>query len=222
MPYLPIDPHDVSRTYDADVIRINSQSGKGGIGYILETAYGYNMPPEMREHFGYTVKAVSDHNHAELKPDEVFRIFEQTYLNRQSPVVEFHEAHYMQGKQMRATVTVAVDGQEYEFFGSGNGRINAVNNALKQGLGLEYTLRIRKRPHQRRQQCPETGTGSGIYAGYLHRTRSGHKFQQPGGKLCGAILARWYDLLGRRDRHGRHCIQCQGTDLRHQQPAAAG
>lgn len=140
VPYLPIDPHDVSRTYDADVIRINSQSGKGGIGYILETAYGYNMPPKMREHFGYTVKAVSDHNHAELKPDEVFRIFEQTYLNRQSPVVEFHEAHYMQGKQMRATVTVAVDGQEYEFFGSGNGRINAVNNALKQGLGLEYTL----------------------------------------------------------------------------------
>ncbi|WP_305180288.1 2-isopropylmalate synthase, partial [Faecalibaculum rodentium] len=92
VPYLPIDPHDVSRTYDADVIRINSQSGKGGIGYILETAYGYNMPPKMREHFGYTVKAVSDHNHAELKPDEVFRIFEQTYLNRQSPVVEFHEA----------------------------------------------------------------------------------------------------------------------------------
>lgn len=140
VPYLPIDPHDVSRTYDADVIRINSQSGKGGIGFVLENAYGYNMPPKMREHFGYTVKDISDHNHAELKPEEVYEIFSNTYLNKTSPIVEVKEVHFMQGKIIRANVTAVIDGEEVELYGEGNGRLNAVNNALKNGLNLGYTL----------------------------------------------------------------------------------
>ena len=70
VPYLPIDPTDVGRNYDADVIRINSQSGKGGVGYILETKYGLNLPPKMREAMGYAAKGVSDHLHKELHPDE--------------------------------------------------------------------------------------------------------------------------------------------------------
>lgn len=140
VPYLPIDPHDVSRTYDADVIRINSQSGKGGIGFVLENAYGYNMPAKMREHFGYTVKDISDHNHAELKPEEVYEIFSNTYLNKTSPIVEVKEVHFMQGKIIRASVTAVIDGEEVELYGEGNGRLNAVNNALKKGLNLGYTL----------------------------------------------------------------------------------
>ena len=68
VPYIPVDPTDIGRTYDADVIRINSQSGKGGIGYLLEHRYGYNLPPKMREHFGYTVKSISDHAHKSLPP----------------------------------------------------------------------------------------------------------------------------------------------------------
>jgi 2-isopropylmalate synthase len=140
VPYLPIDPKDVSRTYDADVIRINSQSGKGGIGFVLETAYGYNLPPKMREHFGYVVKGVSDHAHAELKPEEVYDVFEKTYLNKVSDKLEILETHFMQGKKMRAVVKAIVNGEEVEFFGEGNGRLNAVNNALKSGLGLQYTL----------------------------------------------------------------------------------
>jgi 2-isopropylmalate synthase len=140
VPYLPIDPKDVSRTYDADVIRINSQSGKGGIGFVLENAYGYNLPPKMREHFGYVVKGVSDHAHAELKPEEVYAVFEKTYLNKTSDKLEILETHFMQGKKMRAVVKAIVNGEEVEFFGEGNGRLNAVNNALKSGLGLQYTL----------------------------------------------------------------------------------
>ncbi len=58
VPYLPIDPNDVGREYEADVIRINSQSGKGGIGYLLEQNYGYDLPPKMREALGYAVKDV--------------------------------------------------------------------------------------------------------------------------------------------------------------------
>lgn len=140
VPYLPIDPHDLSRTYDADVIRVNSQSGKGGIGYILEHRYGYDLPAKMREHFGYTVKSVSDHRHAELKPEEILEVFKNTYLNKTGPIIEMKEAHFIQGKTLKAVVTVMVDGQEHEWYGVGNGRLNAVNNALKQGLNLEYSL----------------------------------------------------------------------------------
>ena len=81
VPYLPIDPTDVGRNYDADVIRINSQSGKGGVGYILETKFGLNLPPKMREAMGYAAKAVSDHKHKELHPDEIFSSV-QIYLRK--------------------------------------------------------------------------------------------------------------------------------------------
>lgn len=140
VPYLPIDPQDLSRTYDADVIRVNSQSGKGGIGYILETKYGYNLPPKMREHFGYVVKDVSDRHHSELKPDEIFDIFKATYLNLDAPLLDIKEVHFLQGKNLKAVVTAARQGLEEEWFATGNGRLNAVNNAIKQGTGLEYTL----------------------------------------------------------------------------------
>jgi 2-isopropylmalate synthase len=140
VPYIPLDPADISRTYDADVIRVNSQSGKGGIGYILETKFGYVLPPKMREHFGYRVKSVSDHHHAELSPDEINEIFKTSYLNIESPWLAVKEAHFIQGKTMKAVVSVEVDGEEQEWYAQGNGRLNAINNALKAGLNLEYTL----------------------------------------------------------------------------------
>lgn len=140
VPYIPVDPTDLSRTYDADVIRVNSQSGKGGIGYIMETSFGYSLPAQMREHFGYTVKGVSDRHHTELKPEEVFEIFETAYLNVEEPVLAVKEAHFMQGRCMRAAVTAVINGTETELFAEGNGRLNAVNNALKKGLDLDYTL----------------------------------------------------------------------------------
>ena len=83
-PYIPIDPHDIGRTYDADVIRINSQSGKGGIGFVLEQNYGYNLPPKMREDLGYKVKNVSDHSHKELSAAEVSASLRRTSSTRKS------------------------------------------------------------------------------------------------------------------------------------------
>ena len=81
VPYLPVDPKALGREYDGDVIRINSQSGKGGIGYLMEQRFGFNIPKKMREDFGYIVKGVSDHLHKELQPDEIFNIFKDTYLS---------------------------------------------------------------------------------------------------------------------------------------------
>ena len=139
VPYIPVDPTDIGRTYDADVIRINSQSGKGGIGYLLQQKFGYDLPPKMREHFGYTVKAVSDHAHKELPPEEVFGVFRSTYLNKQSPV-SVQEAHFIQKSGIFAVVTVSVNGQARECSGQGNGRLDAVCNAVKAACGMDFTI----------------------------------------------------------------------------------
>ncbi|MBR7146355.1 MAG: 2-isopropylmalate synthase, partial [Oscillospiraceae bacterium] len=86
VPYLPIDPTDVGRMYEADVIRINSQSGKGGIGYLMEQNFGIDMPPKMREDFGYAVKGVSDREHRELKPMEIRDFYLEEYVNIPIPL----------------------------------------------------------------------------------------------------------------------------------------
>lgn len=139
VPYLPIDPHDVGRVYEADVIRINSQSGKGGVAYLLENTYGFVLPQNMRESFGYLVKSVSDHAHKELKPDEVMDIFEKNYVNIVDPIKLF-EHHYQQKGDIHTVVTVEYEGRIQELSGIGNGRLDAVNNALRNIVTDDYTI----------------------------------------------------------------------------------
>ena len=141
VPYLPIDPKDIGREYEGDVIRINSQSGKGGIGYLLKQQFGYDLPPKMREDFGYVVKGISDHLHKELKPEEVNKIFVESYLNK-CDKFNVIEAHYIQKPKgiIEATVTVEVNGAQRICSADGNGRLDAVSNALKAHLGISYTL----------------------------------------------------------------------------------
>lgn len=139
VPYIPIDPKDIGRTYDADVIRVNSQSGKGGIGFILEQNFGYALPKEMREHFSYHVKSVSDNTHSELKPDEILKIFEEKYLNVTSPI-NVTETHFVQNNGITAVVTLDVDGRISKETAEGNGRLDAVSNAIKNKLGCKYVI----------------------------------------------------------------------------------
>ena len=138
-PYIPIDPHDIGRTYDADVIRINSQSGKGGIGFVLEQNYGYNLPPKMREALGYKVKGVSDHCHKELSAAEVLDIFENAYLNKTAPL-DVAEAHFAQVNGITAEVTLCLNGQRKQVTAVGNGRLDAVANAIQSATGLDFHL----------------------------------------------------------------------------------
>lgn len=138
-PYIPIDPHDIGRTYDADVIRINSQSGKGGIGFVLEQNYGYNLPPKMREALGYKVKGVSDHCHKELSAAEVLDIFETAYLNKTTPL-DVAEAHFAQVNGITADVTLCLNGQHKQVTAVGNGRLDAVANAIQSATGLDFHL----------------------------------------------------------------------------------
>ena len=139
VPYLPIDPADVGRQYQTDVIRINSQSGKGGIGYLLEKNYGYDLPPKMREDFGYRVKSVSDHAHKELSVEEVHDIFQSAYMNKTAPI-HITEAHYVQQGGIHAVVTAQAGGMTQEFTAKGNGRLDAVSNAIRKGTGMDFTV----------------------------------------------------------------------------------
>lgn len=140
VPYLPIDPTDLGRNYDADVIRINSQSGKGGVGYILETKFGLNLPPKMREAMGYTAKAVSDHTQKELLPDEIFELFKKTFENVVSPLA-LKEVHFQQTDDGITTqVTSSFNGKVITTEAAGNGRLNAVSNALKKAYGFQFDL----------------------------------------------------------------------------------
>ena len=142
VPYLPVDPQDISRTYDADVIRVNSQSGKGGIGYLLEQAYGYILPPKMREHLSYQCKSVSDHDHRELKAEDVLAIFMDHYLNVNHPLA-ISSLHFTQSAEgVDAIVTFLRHGRETTVQSKGNGSLDAVSNALKAYSGADYTLKV--------------------------------------------------------------------------------
>lgn len=140
VPYLAIDPTDIGRKYESDVIRVNSQSGKGGISYVLESRYGYDLPAAMREDFGYTVKRVSDRQHREMQADDILAIFMENYVNFFEPL-DVVEAHFKQEGGIVATITVFNGGrEEHVFTARGNGRLDAVSNALKQNLGLDYYI----------------------------------------------------------------------------------
>ena len=141
VPYLPIDPMDVGREYDGDVIRINSQSGKGGIGYLLEKKYGFQLPAKMKEDFGYTVKGKSDHLHKELSPSEVLTIFQDTYVNIDVPI-KLVEVHFTQvpGKGIETKLTIERNGVLKHYSGAGNGRLDAVSNAIMKHFDIDYSI----------------------------------------------------------------------------------
>ncbi len=136
VPYLPIDPKDLGREYEADVIRINSQSGKGGVSYILEHNFGYHLPQNMREEVGYLVKGISDHEHKELSPDEIFDIFDEEYINYFTPL-DITDAKYKRlsdykdHPRIAVEIDVTIDGDTYTLKGEGNGPLDSVRNALR-------------------------------------------------------------------------------------------
>ena len=139
VPYLYIDPKDVGREYDGDVIRINSQSGKGGVGYLLEQKFGLDLPKKMREDFSYFVKGVSDRGHKELLPEEVHELFRKEYVNVDTPVrlVDFLLRKAPDGVRA-GEVHMEVNGKPVTYQARGNGRLDAISNALQENLGISY------------------------------------------------------------------------------------
>ena len=139
IPYLPIDPADVGREYETDVIRINSQSGKGGVGYLLESNYGYTLPKQLSEKVSYYIKNVSDVNHKEMLPNEVFDEFYKEFVNIREPLVlkDIVFKKINNGERMHVTMVVSFHGEEKTISAEGSGRLSAVSRALRHQLNIE-------------------------------------------------------------------------------------
>ncbi len=140
VPYLTIDPKDIGREYDSDVIRINSQSGKGGIGYLLQQNYGIIMPVKMKEIFGYYIKGISDNAHKELMVNEICDIFYEKYVNKETDL-KIHENHFKRSDgKFISSLELEYNGVKYNSEESGNGRLDAVSSSIKSSTGLKYSI----------------------------------------------------------------------------------
>ncbi|HOO76674.1 MAG TPA: 2-isopropylmalate synthase [bacterium] len=140
VPYLPIDPGDVGRSYER-LIRINSQSGKGGVRYVLEEAYGFRLPAAMQAEFGRVVQEVTDRDGAELSPDDLYRCFRREYLDRVSPYA-LKAARIETGEDGTARVraTVSDRGRETAFTGRGTGPIDAFVRGFCMKFGRSFSV----------------------------------------------------------------------------------
>jgi len=134
VPYLPLDPSDVNREYETDVIRINSQSGGGGIAYILEQNFGYHLPKAFRQEVGYFIKSLSDRSQKELTPQEIHDAFQTRYVNVGEPITLQGVDWQREGEHTIADVKLTVKGEMRRLMGKGNGSLDAVSDALRKAL----------------------------------------------------------------------------------------
>ncbi|MCD4668079.1 MAG: 2-isopropylmalate synthase [Sulfurimonas sp.] len=139
VPYLPIDPQDVGRTYES-IIRINSQSGKGGIAYILEKNYGYQLPKAMHPEIGKIVQAVTDEKGRELSADEILEIFKNTYFKVSEHISLIDFTHSSNAKTSTCQLTYTYNSKKIISNGEGNGPIDACKNALMKNYKNEFVL----------------------------------------------------------------------------------
>lgn len=147
VPYLPIDPHDIGRQYEG-IIRINSQSGKGGAAYILEQDFGIVAPKAMHPAIGDVIKTAADKAQRELKSQELYDEFAARWLNTKSPlnVIEISERHIEgergenENEQVACMATVAWEGKTYAIAANGNGPLDAFVNAMKQTPAPRFNI----------------------------------------------------------------------------------
>ncbi len=146
VPYLPIDPSDVGRTYES-IIRINSQSGKGGVAYVMEKEFGFRMPKAMHPEFGKIIQGVTDREGRALLHSEIYKTFEKEYLTVRTPyelkafnVVKRHVSANDEASHAAVEATLLVNGQEVTVAASGNGPLDAFCAAMKTGVTGEFKL----------------------------------------------------------------------------------
>jgi 2-isopropylmalate synthase len=145
VPYLPIDPDDVGRTYKS-IIRINSQSGKGGVAFVLESEYGYALPKRMQPEVGALVQEISDRTGREVTPEVVREVFEKEYLHRTEPYdleeCRIDAAPGSSGEESRTRVKARIrrNGESLAVEGEGNGPIDAFCNAVRESECIRFRL----------------------------------------------------------------------------------
>ncbi len=139
VPYLPIDPKHVGRTYEA-VIRVNSQSGKGGVAYIMKAEHGLDLPRRLQIEFSKTIQAVSEETGTEVTPAQIWASFQGEYLPDLSHMELISHEMVTHGNLTRINAEVRVDGELHTLHGEGNGPIAAFVHALRQGLSLQLEV----------------------------------------------------------------------------------
>jgi 2-isopropylmalate synthase len=139
VPYLPIDPKDLGRTYEA-VIRVNSQSGKGGVAYVMKADYGLDLPRGLQIEFSKVVQEVADRTGKELSSADIWSLFRDTYLRGGMRLVDYSLFPEPRAGERRIAATVVLDGAERRIEGVGNGPIAAFVDALRRECGIELTV----------------------------------------------------------------------------------
>jgi len=140
VPYLPIDPKHVGRTYEA-VIRVNSQSGKGGVAYIMKVEHGFELPRRLQIEFSKTIQGITEDTGTEISPGAMWDAFQGEYLpSAPSVVLESHELLSGPDGRTQVTAQLLVDGEHRTLSGSGNGPIDAFVHAARSGLGVELDV----------------------------------------------------------------------------------
>ena len=144
VPYLPIDPHDIGRSYEA-VIRVNSQSGKGGIAYILETDHHIRLPKEWQAQFSQVIQRLTDATSQEISSQEIWNAFDKEYVAQPDgrfELVSFEDSRVPGSNQViRVTAEVKCDGEVRTIQAEGNGPVNAFSKAMREAFGLKFRFK---------------------------------------------------------------------------------
>jgi len=136
--YLPIDPRDVGRTYE-DVVRVNSQSGKGGVAYVMDSRYGFQLPRWLQIEFSRVVQKAAEDSGQEISPEQIWELFQQQYLDLPSPLtlksfsIEKAEHETIKG-------VIELDAEEFEIKGEGAGMLEAFVDGLEHTFGMEMQI----------------------------------------------------------------------------------
>ena len=154
VPYLPIDPADINRQYEP-IIRINSQSGKGGVSFLLKNEYGYNIPKQMMQEVGYYIKNVSDKEERELNSKEIFEAFSSEYINRKDKVKLIdYNVKSEKDDDVELEVTLEVNDKKIKKQEVGNGAVDAFTAILKQ---LEYDFEFKYYSQDAQEEASNKG-----------------------------------------------------------------
>ena len=140
VPYLPIDPSHTGRTYEA-IIQVNSQSGKGGVAYVMDTEHGLDLPRRLQMEFSKTVQAVTEDSGTVIRPGEMWDVFSRTYLADDADVRLIGSEVTTGGRRTTVTAQLLVDGEPRTVMGEGNGPIDALVGALRSELGVEFGVK---------------------------------------------------------------------------------
>ncbi|MBB2181918.1 2-isopropylmalate synthase [Lachnospiraceae bacterium MD1] len=142
VPYLPIDPADIGRQYEP-IVRINSQSGKGGVAFIMETYFGFKLPKAMHKEFADVIQVLSE-KQGEVSPEQIMEEFKANYLDKKEPLhfrkCKIEDLSDRDESNTKATVVYTYNGVEKTFEATGNGPIDAVHNGLEKELGVHFKI----------------------------------------------------------------------------------